>query len=383
MKKKIHLDFPIIGIGASAGGLSAFESFFASFPIDSTIETSFVLVQHLSPDHKSMLSDIISHYTHMTVQEVQNNMPVLSNCIYTIPPNYDMSIRDGKFTLTDPLQDHGHRLPIDFFFNSLAEEMQNMAICIVLSGAGNDGSEGVKNIKKHGGLVIAQSLESSEFDSMPRNAIETGVVDYKLRTSDMGKTIIHYIKSSIFHKEDSTVHDQTYLEQIFTLLNKSVGHDFSLYKRSTIDRRIQKRMDAHKLNSLKKYVNILSNNRDELVALYNEILIGVTNFFRDSEAFKSLELNILPKLFNHSDVDAKIRIWVAGCSTGEEAYSIAIVLQEYITKHKIKKSVQIFASDIDERAITKARKGLFSESIKDNISSQRLKDFFSQKRDKS
>ena len=199
----------------------------------------------------------------------------------------------------------------------------------------------------------------------------------------MGKTIIHYIKSSIFHKEDSTVHDQTYLEQIFTLLNKSVGHDFSLYKRSTIDRRIQKRMDAHKLNSLKKYVNILSNNRDELVALYNEILIGVTNFFRDSEAFKSLELNILPKLFNHSDVDAKIRIWVAGCSTGEEAYSIAIVLQEYITKHKIKKSVQIFASDIDERAITKARKGLFSESIKDNISSQRLKDFFSQKRDKS
>ncbi|WP_373036372.1 CheR family methyltransferase [Sulfurimonas sp.] len=383
MKKKTYINFPIVGIGASAGGLGAFESFFSSLPTNIEIPMSFVLVQHLAPDHESILSEIMRRYTDMTVLDVKNNMHVLPNHIYIIPPNYDMALTNGKFVLTKPLKERGHRLPIDFFFSSLANEMQNMAIAVVLSGGGRDGSLGIKDIKRKGGLVIAQKADSAEFDSMPINAIETGVVDYELLTQEMGAKIIEHIKNAISNKEFPKKDEETPLDKVFFILNKNLGYDFSMYKKSTIDRRIQKRMDLHKVKSLKSYVDILSENKDEVIALSKEILIGVTNFFRDPKAFKSLELNVIPKIFTNGEGKTTIRVWIAGCYTGEEAYSIAILLKEYMTKHNISKTVQIFASDIDTVAISTARKGIFSESITENVSGQRLKDFFSKRSDNS
>lgn len=371
------VNFPIVGIGASAGGLAAFEAFFSGMPEDADPGMAFVLVQHLAPDHKSILADLIRRYTRMQVFEVEDGMPVKINCAYIIPPNRDMAFLNGTLHLLAPTEPRGQRLPIDFFFRSLADDQHERAIGIVLSGTGSDGMFGVRAIKDAGGMVMAQTPESTEFDGMPRSAIAAGVVDYELPPADMPAQLITYAAHAhgYLASKAAVVNDNT-MKKIFILLRAQTGHDFSLYKPSTVHRRIERRMAVHQIATVEEYVKYMQKTPAEVDALFHDLLIGVTNFFRDPEAFLVLEEQVLPKLFAGKPAGAVVRVWVAGCSTGEEAYSIAILLQERIEALKISYTVQVFATDIDSRAIAAARVGLYSASIAADISPERLARFF-------
>jgi len=379
--EKTPAGFPIIGIGASAGGLAAFEGFFSGMPADSDPGMAFVLVQHLAPDHKSILTDLIRRYTRMQVFEVEDGMTVLPNCAYIIPPNCDMAFINGTLQLMEPAAPRGQRLPIDFFFRSLAQDLRERAIGIVLSGTGSDGTLGVRAIKGEGGMVMAQSPASTEYDGMPRSAIGTGLVDYELPPAEMPAQIIAYVAHNrdMLH-QTGTVHapkNENTLKKIFILLRAQTGHDFSQYKLSTINRRIERRMAVNQISMIDEYVKYLQQTPSEVEALFRDMLIGVTNFFRDPAAFKIMEEQIIPKLFVGRDEESAIRIWVPGCSTGEEAYSLAILLAERQEAMKRSFKVQVFATDIDSQAIAAARAGIYPASISTDISQERLKRFFS------
>ncbi|MDO8695624.1 MAG: chemotaxis protein CheB, partial [Pseudomonas sp.] len=372
--------FPVVGIGASAGGLAAFEAFFSGMPTDTDPGMAFVLVQHLAPDHKSLLAELIQRYTRMQVFEVEDGMPVQVNCTYIIPPNRDMALLNGCLQLLEPAEPRGQRLPIDFLFRSLAQEQRERAIGIVLSGTGSDGTLGVRAIKGEGGMVMTQNPESTEFDGMPRSAIATGLVDYQLPPSEMPAQLMAYAAHA-FGKPMRLAHAATpkiedALKKIFILLRAQTGHSFSQYKPSTILRRIERRMAVHQVDTLDNYVKYLQQAPTEVEALFRDLLIGVTNFFRDPEVFQSLESEIIPKLFANKTADAAIRVWSTGCSTGEEAYSLAILLQEYREAFKPNYTVQVFATDIDSRAIATARSGVYPASIASDISAERLQRFF-------
>ncbi len=372
--------FPIVGIGASAGGLAAFEAFFSGMPADTDPGMAFVLVQHLDPNHKSILADLIRRYTRMQVFEVEDNMQVQPNCAYIIPPNCDMAFINGTLQLLQPAAPRGQRLPIDFFFRSLAQDQHARAIGIVLSGTGSDGTQGVRAIKGEGGMVMAQNPESTEFDGMPRSAIATGLVDYELPPAEMPAQLIAYA-SHAYGMLGRTIITSTHkiesaLKKIFILLRAQTGHDFSLYKPSSIHRCIERRMVVHQVETIEDYVKYLQQTPSEVEALFRDFLIGVTNFFRDSEVFRTLEEQIIPKLFAGKRSDSTIRVWSAGCSTGEEAYSLAILLVERMEAFKQNYTVQIFATDIDSRAIVTARAGLYPASIAADISPERLARFF-------
>ena len=372
--------FPIVGIGASAGGLAAFEAFFSGMPADTDPGMAFVLVQHLAPDHKSILTDLIRRYTRMQVFEVEDGMEVKPNCAYIIPPNRDMAFLNGTLQLLEPSSPRGQRLPIDFFFRSLAQDQHERAICIVLSGTGSDGTLGVRAIKGEGGMVMAQNPESTEYDGMPRSAIATGLVDYELPPAEMPAQIMSYV----FHAFGKPPRPATIpppktenaLKKIFILLRTQTGHDFSQYKPSTITRRIERRMAVHKIETMDGYVKYLQQTTVEVEALFRDMLIGVTHFFRDPEAFKALEEQVIPKLFAGKSASTVIRVWVSGCSTGEEAYSLAILLAERQAAMKQSFQVQVFATDIDSQAIATARAGLYPASIAADISPERLSRFF-------
>ena len=372
--------FYIVGIGASAGGLKAFQDFFSGIPIDSDLNMAFVLVQHLAPDHKSILCELIRRFTSMQVFEVEDCMEVHSNCIYIIPPKYDMAFINGNLQLLTPIAPHGQRLPIDFFFRSLAHDQRERAIGLVLSGTGSDGTLGVRAIKGEGGMVMAQTPTTAEFDGMPLSAIATGMVDYELSAAKMGAQLVAYTShfNHISHASFSPhqVRTNSALNQIFILIRNQTGHDFSQYKPSTIDRRIERRLAVHQIQDIKHYVQFLQHTPVEIQALFYDLLIGVTHFFRDTEAFKSLEEDVIPSLFNEGDTDKVIRIWSVGCSTGEEAFSIAILLRERMEYIKQEYKVQLFATDIDGRAIINARAGLYPASIVSDISPERLARFF-------
>ena len=373
--------FPIVGIGASAGGLAAFEAFFSGMPADSDPGMAFVLVQHLAPDHKSILTDLIGRYTRMEAFEVEDGMVVRKNCAYIIPPNRDMAFINGTLQLMEPSEPRGRRLPIDFFFRSLATDQHDRAIVIVLSGTGSDGTLGVRAVKGEGGMVMVQTPETTEYDGMPRNAIATGLVDVVLPPAEMPAKLIEYATSA-FSKPISDAEFapvpavENVLKKIFTLLRTQVGHDFSQYKPSTINRRIERRMALHQIEKIERYFKYLQDTPEEVEALFRDFLIGVTSFFRDPDAFKVLEDRIIPDLFSSKNADDTIRVWMAGCSTGEEAYSIAILIQEYIEEQKQGCNFQVFATDIDSNAIATARAGLYPESIATDISPKRLARFF-------
>ena len=376
----VKKDFPIVGIGASAGGLAAFEAFFSGMPKDASPGMAFVLVQHLAPDHKSILTDLIRRYTSMQVFEVEDGMEVKANCAYIIPPNYDMAFLNGCLQLLQPSAPRGQRMPIDFFFRSLAQDQHERAICIVLSGTGSDGTQGVRAIKGEGGMVMVQTPASTEYDGMPRNALATGLVDYELPPAEMAAELMAYV-SQAFRKplkaaERVEIKSENSLKKIYVLLRSQTGHDFSQYKSSTIHRRIERRLAVHQIKSLEQYARFLQQNSAELDALFHDLLIGVTSFFRDAEAFKELEEKVIPALFTGKTEISSIRIWSAGCSTGEEAYSIAILMRENMEKQKHNYKVQIFATDIDSQAIAAARTGLFPASITSDISPERLARFF-------
>ncbi len=368
--------FYVVGIGASAGGLEALERFFRSMPEKSGM--AFIVVSHLDPNHVSIMPELVQKATKMKLFQAEDGMVVEPNHVYVAPANRDLAILHGIIQLIEPLEPHGFRLPIDFFFKSLSEDLGEKAICIILSGMASDGTSGLKAVKSELGMVMVQDPKSAKFDGMPSSAIKTGLADYVLTPEEMPEQLIKYtsskVKGVLLNPEiaDSKISDS--FQKIFILLRTHTGHDFSLYKQNTIYRRVERRMNVSQLDSIPNYIRMLQENPSEIDNLFREILIGVTNFFRDPQSFEKLKKVLLELIKNKPD-GGQIRIWVPGCSTGEEAYSIAILLRECLDEEKKNVNVQIFATDIDSNAINKARIGSFA-GIEADLSKERLKRFF-------
>ena len=373
----------VIGIGASAGGLEALQQLFACIPPDSGL--GFVVVQHLSPDYKSLMADILGKHTSISVYQAENGMRVEPDTVYLIPPKKLMTIRDGKLILTDYAANSLNH-PIDTFFASLAEEKREHAIVAVLSGTGTDGTNGVKLVKEHGGLVIAQAPESAKFDGMPRSVINTGLADFVLSPEEIAEEILNFSNNptllrplrgdSPISEDETLFSEEETLSHIYAILKNASGIDFTYYKRSTILRRIERRMLVTHTSSLAEFAHLLGDSPEEVHILVKEILIGVTNFFRDPAFFEKLKYNAIYKIVERAREDEPIRVWSAGCSTGEEAYSIAILFHEVMEELSVKRDVKIFATDVDSRAIEQAGKGIFSENIIDDITPGRLAKHF-------
>lgn len=376
----VEAPFPIVGVAASAGGLEAFTQLLSHLPIDTGM--AFVLIQHLAPNHESLLSEILARVTQLPVHEVENNTPVEPNQVYVIPPNTKMVLSKGVLQLSPREKVFGRYMPGDAFFASLAADRAHKAIAVVLSGLDGDGSLGLKAIKAVGGVTFAQCKETAQFDSMPNTAVATGDVDFVLPPAKIAEelanlsrhpTLIGSQPPSLTEKLPQPVDA---LATIFTLLRSNTGVDFSRYKPNTIDRRIQRRMLLYKLEHLEEYVAYLQAHPAEVKALYEEILIHVTSFFRDSEAFDLLKERVFPTITRNKSPDVPIRIWVAGCSTGEEVYSIVICLLEFLEDQAIQFPIQVFATDISEVAIDKARAGIYAENQMVEVSTVRRRRFF-------
>ena len=373
----------VIGIGASAGGLEALQQFFSCMPPNSGL--SFVVVQHLSPDYKSLMADILSKHTEMQVYQAENDMAIEADTVYLIPPKKFMTIKGGKLILTDyaPVTlNH----PIDIFFASLAEEKREHSIVVVLSGTGTDGTNGVKFVKEYGGLVIAQAPESAKFDGMPRSVISTGLADFVLSPEEIAEEILNFSNTPALlrplrsdaplSEEESPFSEEETLSHIYTILKNASGIDFTYYKRSTILRRIERRMLVTHSATLTEFAHLLGDSAEEVQTLVKEILIGVTNFFREPAFFEKLKYNAIYKIVERAKEEEPIRVWSAGCYTGEEAYSIAILFREVMEELNVKRDVKIFATDVDSRAIEQAGKGVFSENIIDDVTPTRLAKYF-------
>jgi two-component system, chemotaxis family, CheB/CheR fusion protein len=372
-------DFPIVGVGASAGGLAAFEQFFTAIPPDTGL--AFVVIQHLSAAHGSILPEILQRFTAMPVTQVTEDIEINPNRVYVIPPGYNLALLDGHLKLMQQETGKGIRLAIDFFFRSLAQVQGASAIGVVLSGTGSDGSLGLKLIKAEGGLTIAQDPETAEFGDMPHNAIATKEVDFILPPQKIGELILKYIHHQVldgYQRVKSDFHIPVGgLQRLYYLLRLKTGHDFSLYKQNTLLRRIERRMKVCLVKDLAEYITYLEAHPEEVEALFREMLINVTHFFRDPAAFEALgEKAIRPLLAQKLAAHAPLRVWVAGCSSGEEAYSVAIAIHEQIEALKIECEVQIFATDLDVEAIAMARTGFYTETSLENVSAERLQRFF-------
>ncbi|HEY9643453.1 MAG TPA: chemotaxis protein CheB [Coleofasciculaceae cyanobacterium] len=372
--------FPVVGIGASAGGLEAFTQLLNHLPIDTGM--AFVLVQHLDPNQKSLLSEILSRTTRMPVSEVQEGMAVEPNHVYVIPPNTLMTVAQGALHLTPRDRAQKVSKAIDMFFNSLAVEYGEKAIAVILSGGDADGTQGLEAIKAEGGITFAQSQESAQVTSMPNTAIATGQVDFILSPEEIATELANISRHPYVTTPTLTVlteaspEGRDALSTIFGLLRTAVGVDFSQYKHTTIQRRIFRRMALYRLEKLTDYVRYLQETPAEVQALYQEILIHVTSFFRDASAFETLKREVFPILLRDRPAESPIRVWVAGCSTGEEAYSIAICLLEFLAHQPRQPQIQIFATDVSERAIEKARLGIYLSSQVADVSPDRLQRFF-------
>ncbi len=365
-------------MGGSAGALEAFEQFFTHMPADSGF--GFVLVPHLDPTHKGMMPELLRRCTTMKVVQAEDGMPVIPNRLHIIPPNRDMSIFHGILHLHEPTSPRGARAPIDLFLRHLAEDQKERAIAVILSGMGSDGTLGVKAIKERLGLAVVQEAQSAKYDSMPKSAIGTGLVDYVAAAQDLPEKMLAYVKHSAKLPRETLMQERTVsgaLVKIFALLRSHTGHDFSFYKKNTIYRRIERRMNVHQIGQLSKYARLLQDNPGELDLLFRELLIGVTNFFRDPEAFMALK-QALPSVLKNKPKDGTVRVWVPGCSTGEEAYSVGIVMAECLTELQLDGAlkVQIFATDIDKEAVDRARQGVFLPTIANDVSPERLQRFF-------
>jgi two-component system CheB/CheR fusion protein len=370
-----------VAIGASAGGLEAFEQFFRNMPGDSNM--SFVLIPHLSPDHKSIMPELLSRHTTMSIVQAENGVKVKPNCVYIIPPDKDMSILNGTLQILDPVEHRGLRHPIDFFFRGLAQDQGEQAVCIVLSGTGSEGTLGLKAVKGEGGLVLVQDPKTAKYDGMPGNAVATGLADYVLSPDQMPSYLLAYAKSPslrLAHPlEQAEAKPVDTLQKVFVLIRSKTGHDFSRYKHNTVLRRIERRMAMLQIENHTDYIAYLRNMPQEVDTLFKELLIRVTNFFRDPKAYEALLEKALPLIFHNRPKDFPVRIWVPGCSTGEEAYSLAILFYEYNQKLKEKYKIQIFATDIDGGSIEIARSGIYPNSISVDVSPDRLHRCFTMK----
>ena len=376
--KKNIFSFPIVGIGVSAGGLEALEVFFENVPNDNGM--AFVVIQHFDPDQKSMMPELLQRITPIKVSQATDRLIIEPNHIYIIPPNKNMSVLNGSLYLFEPIETKGLRLPIDYFFRSLAIDRKDMSIGIILSGMGSDGSLGFKAIKENNGILLAQEPAEARFDAMPRSAINAVQVDIIAHVNELPRKLIAFLKhiplsdaKSITDKENTSN-----LEKIIILLRAQTGHDFSLYKKNTLFRRIERRMNLHQIAIIHNYVRFLQENPNEAEILFKELLIGVTNFFRDEAVWEKLKTKIFPELFDNFPNGYAFRAWVAGCSTGEEAYTLAIIFKEAYEniKHEKKFTLQIFATDLEVDAIDMARKGEYSSNIMADVSPERIKKFF-------
>jgi len=371
--------FPIVGIGASAGGLEALEQFLRQVPQGSGM--AFVIVQHLDPTHKGIMPELLQRTTGMEVFQVKDRMRVKPNCVYAIPPNKDMSILHGVLHLFEPTAPRGLRLPIDFFLRSLAEDRQERSIGVILSGMGSDGTMGLRAIKEKAGVALVQEPASARFDSMPKSAIEAGLADLVAPAEDLPGKIIDYLRHAlIIDKTEPALEskDQSALEKVLILLRAKTGHDFSMYKKNTVYRRIERRMSIHQIDRIATYVRFLQDNSQEVELLFKELLIGVTSFFRDPAAWEQLQGEAIQVLLAGRPDGGVLRAWSAGCSTGEEAYSLAIAFKEALEQVKPTAglTLQIFATDLDRDAIDKARQGVYPANIAADVSPERLHRFF-------
>ncbi|MDO5572864.1 MAG: chemotaxis protein CheB [bacterium] len=371
-----HKENYIVGIGASAGGLEALQKLLTALP--SNTGYPYIVVQHLSPDYKSLLGEILSKYTDMPVVQVEDGMLIKPDFVYVIQPGKNMKISNGKLHLSSQ-KEKELNLPIDMFFRSLAEEAKEHAIAIILSGTGSDGTNGIRSIKENDGMIIAQEPDSAKFDGMPRSAIRTGLVDAQLTPEEIALELQHIsnatMESGQAAKTERQV-DEELMRRIYAILKKISNVNFTHYKQNTILRRIERRMMLTHKETLQEYVDYLYESSEEVRTLSREVLIGVTNFFRDPEFFQSLKDNAIQDILLRSTAEESIRAWVAGCSTGEEAYSIAILFCEVMESLKIKRTVKIFATDLDVEAVTFAGKGTYSENIMDSVSPARLSHYF-------
>ena len=367
--------FPIVGIGASAGGLEAFEQFFRSIPLDSGM--AFVLVSHLDPSHASILTEILQRTTAMPVLEVQDQMAVAPNSVYVIPPNRDMAIFHGVLQLSVPEQPRGQRMPIDAFLRSLADDQGENAIGVILSGTGTDGTLGLRAIIGAGGVSLVQEPATAKYDGMPASAIQAGYATHILPVEKMPEVLLAGIHTLAVRQETPPAPAAVSgMNHILMQLRSGTGHDFSLYKKSTIGRRIERRMAQHDLADTEAYARYLKEHPAEVKSLFKELLINVTSFFRDAEAFITLKQDILPLLFEGKPEGYVFRVWVAGCASGEEAYSIAMLLREFMDETRQEFKVQIYSTDLDEDAIAAARAGIYPPNIAQDVHPERLRRFF-------
>ena len=374
-----ELPFPIVGIGASAGGLEALEQFLRQVPVDCGL--AFVVIQHLDPTHKGIMPELLQRITGMEVFQSRDRMKVKPNCVYVIPPNKDMSILHGVLHLFEPTAPRGLRLPIDFFLRSLAEDRQEYSIGVILSGMGSDGTLGLRAIKEQAGVALVQAPASAKFDSMPRSAIEAGLADLIAPAEELPGKILEFLRHArVLPKSEQPLaeKDQSALEKVVILLRTKTGHDFSMYKKNTIYRRIERRMGIHQLGRIAAYVRYLQENPQEVELLFKELLIGVTGFFRDPAAWEQLQDDAIPALLASQPAGRTLRAWSVGCSSGEEAYSLAMVFKESLARAKPKAdfTLQIFATDLDRDAINKARQGVYPANITADVSAERLQRFF-------
>jgi two-component system CheB/CheR fusion protein len=366
----------IVGIGASAGGLEAFEQFFRHAPIDSGM--AFVLVPHLDPSHASLLTEILQRATAMPVVEASNKAVVKANYVYVIPPNRDMKILNGKLQLSVPKAPRGQRMPIDAFFSSLAEDQAENAVGVILSGTGTDGTLGFRAIFGVGGVTLAQEPNTAKYDGMPQSAIQSGCVTHVLPVEEMLAVLRNsrknlVVQTTLTHPKSAPVKE---IDNILLHLRSITGHDFSLYKKSTIGRRIERRMFQHSIDDTEQYANYIKEHPAEAHILFRELLINVTCFFRDTAAFEVLEKKILPELVKNKTKGDVFRVWISGCSTGEEAYSVAILLRELLDETRKELKIQIYGTDLDDDAIDKARAGIYPINIAQDITPERLHRFF-------
>jgi two-component system, chemotaxis family, CheB/CheR fusion protein len=368
--------FPVVGIGASAGGLEAFTQLLGALAVETGM--AFVLIQHLNPEQPSLLSEILSRATSMVVIEVQNGMAVEPNCVYVIPPNCKMQIQNGVLALS-PRPKSGQFLPINAFFYSLAEDLGSMAIGVVLSGTDGDGALGLKAIKAAGGLAFAQDEASSQFVGMPRTAAATGLIDFILPpqaiAAELARIVRHpYLRPAVV--QDEIPESEEARLAVVSMLYAATGVDFSQYKRPSFRRRLQRRLALLQLETVQEYVSHLESHPEEVIALYQDVLISVTSFFRDPEVFEIVKSMVLPAIAADKTLTFPIRVWVPGCATGEEVYSLAICLLEYLKEQSLRATVQIFGTDISEEAIGLARIGLYHPTQVEAASQERLQRFF-------
>jgi len=381
VSKKTKSSFPIVGIGGSAGSFHAFEKFFLHMPAKSGI--AFVIIMHLDKSHHIDMARILQPVTSMQITEAEDGTSVEPNRIYVIPPGKDMGIHNGDLLIMEASRYKGAHMSIDYFLQSLAEDQWNNAVAIIFSGMGADGETGVRMIKEKLGMAMVQDPSTAEYSSMPDTAIKTNMVDYILAPEKMPATLVQYLNHPAIkepHEDPDLSLNQanhTHLQKILMILRSHTGHDFTLYKKSTIIRRIERRIAFHQLHDYIDYINYLRENPNEILQLFNELLIGVTKFFRDHDAFEVLQNKLYPLLIAKKENDP-IRVWVAGCSTGEEAYSIAILILEYLDSAKLNKipKLQIFATDLDPQAIDHARSAAYFSNIVSEVSPERLERFF-------